>query len=351
MYIREATPDDNAELIELQAKCPQGTTVIVSTVNTPDFFARAKAYEDYRVFVACEDKRIIASSACALRNAIVNDKIEKVGYVFQGFVDPGYRGKRIAGQLHQTREEYLRKRGAVLCYGVIIEGNTPSMRHIGRKGLKRHRTLVMPAIAVFKEMDVTSKGKVRPIVREDLPAVANLLNETWQGYELYEPMTADTFDQLVARTPAYSYDNVFVLEDDSQITACLGYWDWSRVMRITVKALSFKMRAVVFLLDIARIFRPIPRGPKPGDILKQMVLTPIGFKDPKYLTPLLRYVNNQAFLKGIQQIFFLCERGHPLLSSLKGFIHIDTAMHLYMKPLRENMLISDHHVFVSGLDL
>lgn len=53
MVIREATADDNSELQQLQAKCPQGTTLIVSTVDTPDFFARVKAYESYKVYVAC----------------------------------------------------------------------------------------------------------------------------------------------------------------------------------------------------------------------------------------------------------------------------------------------------------
>ena len=60
MYIREATAGDNNELRELQAKCPQGKTLIVSTINTPDFFARAKAYESYKVFVACTNGHIIA---------------------------------------------------------------------------------------------------------------------------------------------------------------------------------------------------------------------------------------------------------------------------------------------------
>ena len=57
MNVREAVAEDNDELQELQAKCPQGTTLVVSTVNTPDFFARAKAYESYKVFVACEGQR------------------------------------------------------------------------------------------------------------------------------------------------------------------------------------------------------------------------------------------------------------------------------------------------------
>lgn len=351
MHIREATLDDNAELIELQARCPQGTTVIVSTVNTPDFFARAKCYEDYKIYAVCEDTQIIASAACALRSVLINDKIEKVGYEFQAFVAPEYRGRRIAGQLHHVREEYLKKQGAVLSYGLIMEGNTPSIRHVTRQGFRRYRTVVMPTISVFKEMALPSQSNIRSVIPEDLPAVANLLNTTWQGYDFPEPVTAESLERLLRTMPEYGYESVFVLEDSGEIVACLGFLDWSQIMQITVKALSLKMRAVCFALDIIGKFRPIPRGPKPGDILKQMVLTPIGFKDAKDIAVLLRYVNNQALKKGIQQIFFLCERRHPLLDGLKGFIHIDTTMHLYIKPLQENPLIISRPVFVNGLDL
>ena len=55
MLIREAIPNDNDELIKLQARCPQGTTVIVSAVNMPDFFARSNVYEDLKVYVALEE--------------------------------------------------------------------------------------------------------------------------------------------------------------------------------------------------------------------------------------------------------------------------------------------------------
>jgi hypothetical protein len=64
LYIRDAMLDDNEELQELQGQCPMGTTLIVSTVNTPDFFARVKAYESWKVLVACENSRIIGSAAC-----------------------------------------------------------------------------------------------------------------------------------------------------------------------------------------------------------------------------------------------------------------------------------------------
>ena len=351
MDIREASIDDNDALIELQGKCPVGTTMIVSILNTPDFFARAKAYEDYKVYVICEGKRIIASGACALRDAVVNGRTEKVGYQFQLFVDPEYRGRRLGGQLHFVREEYLKKRGAVLSYALIIEGNTPSMRHVGRLGVKRQRQLVMSSISVYKEMEVAAGGKVRSMLTEDLRGVAALLNEAWQGYELYEPMTADAFERLVARTPAYSYDNIFVLEDDGQIVACLGFWDWSQVMNITVRAITRKMRATGFILDVLRLFRPLPRGLRPSDTLKQVALIPIGYKDPEHLAALLRHVNNQAFLRGIEQIFLICDREHPLLGSLRDFVHIDSTVYLYTKPLQPGVSIADKLVFISGLDL
>lgn len=49
METREARPDDNEELLALQDRCPQGKSPVISIVNTPDFFARAKAYDMTKV--------------------------------------------------------------------------------------------------------------------------------------------------------------------------------------------------------------------------------------------------------------------------------------------------------------
>ena len=351
MKIREATLEDNDELIELQAQCPQGTTIIVSTVNTPDFFARAKVYENYKVFVVCEDNRIIASAACGLRRALINDKIEKIGHEFQAFVHPSYRGRRIAGQLHRAREEYLKQQGAALSYGLIMEGNKPSIRHVQRQGFKHHRAFIMPVIAVYKEIPITYEGTIRTMTSDDVREIAELLNLTWQGYEFYEPMSEEELKNLTKRTPGYDYDSIFILEEYGEIKACLGFWDWSKVTQVTVKALSLRMRALTLMLDTARLFTPVPHPPRPGELLRQIILTPIGFKDINHITTLLKHVNNLAYSEGIEQIFFVCDRGHPLKSNLRGFIHIDTGMNIYIKPLSEDILPGNQPVFISGLDM
>lgn len=349
--IREATQEDNEGLQRLQAQCPQGTSLVVSTVNTPDFFARVKAYADYRVYKAEENGRIIASAACALRTAMVNGHMVKVGHLFQTFVHPDFRGRRIAGLLLVTREEYLKQRGAVLAYALIMEGNSPSMQHAERHHYRRHNTLVMPGIAVTKETDLNSFGNIRRISTEDLAAVTKLLNETWGNCELYEPLSPETLLQFIERTPAYDLQNLFVLEEGGEIVACLGYWDWSRVTKIRVEKLNLKMRLAGIAANLTSHFASLPHAPQPGNLLKQIVLTPIGFQNARQLAVLLRYINNIALIQDIGYIYFICQRKHPMITALKGFFHIDTALHLYIKPLHENVALGERPVFISGIDL
>jgi hypothetical protein len=81
------------------------------------------------------------------------------------------------------------------------------------------------------------------------------------------------------------------------------------------------------------------------------MLAPIGFKEPAHLTLLLRYLNNGALSRGIEQIFCICESSHPLLNSMKGFIRINTGVNLYVKSLKPNIWISDKPVFIDGIDM
>ena len=351
MYIREATPGDNNELRELQAKCPQGKTLIVSTVNTPDFFARAKAYESYKVFVACTNGHIIGSGTCVLKNAIVNGQLHRIGYLFQLFVNPEYRRKGVARELFRYREDYLTQQGAALAYALIMEGNIPSMRYVVGQGFKRHRTLVMPSLAIYKEMYIPFQGKIRPIEEEDLDAVAELMNDTWQGYDFYEPISAEGLAAFIQRIPAYSFDNLLVLEYQGRILSCIGFWDWRKIMRITVIERNLKMRIIGSMLDMLGRLRPMPTGVCTGETLNQIMLTPIAFKDPVHLTTLLRRMNHVALSNGIDQIFLICESGHQLLKSLKGFIRINTEVNLHVKSLNPNILIGDRPVFVDGIDM
>jgi hypothetical protein len=225
------------------------------------------------------------------------------------------------------------------------------MRYIERRDFKLHRTVVMPGLSVYKKMATTSGGNVRSARPEDLINLAELLNETWKNFELYGPTSAEGLSQFISRTPGYSLDNILILEERGEILAFLGYLDWGQIMRITVEAMSLKMRTMALMLKIASVFRTMPSFIKPGDILKQLMITLIGYKDPTHLSVLLKHLNNQALQSGIEQIFCVCERNHLMLKSLKGFIRIDTAINLYVKNFQQENLISDKSVFIDGVDI
>jgi hypothetical protein len=200
-------------------------------------------------------------------------------------------------------------------------------------------------------MPSQSKGHIRPLQPGDLAAVAELLNRTWKAFDLYEPVSADALADLIERVPAYDFENVQVLEEHGEIAACLGSWDWSQIACITVQSLNPRMRLIRLGLSMIRPIRPTLQLPRPGDPLRQMVLTPIGYKDPKHLGTLLVHLNNQALKAGIGQIFCICEHDSSLLNSMTGFIRLDTRMHLYVKALVPDLSIGERPVFVDGIDL
>jgi hypothetical protein len=111
------------------------------------------------------------------------------------------------------------------------------------------------------------------------------------------------------------------------------------------------MRAAGLFTDIAVRFRPMPSMPKVGKVLKQMVLAPIAFQNPRQIAVLLRHVNNLALLRNVEYIHCICDRTHPFLQALKGFFRIDTKMHIYMKSLQEDIMVGDKPIFISGIDL
>lgn len=348
--IREATLADNSVLQALQARCPQGTSLVLSTVNTPDFFARARAYPTHMIYVARIAGEPVGSAACAIREALLAGELRRVGYEFQYFTAPEHRGRGVARRLRGAIEAWLVAQGAVLSSALIIEGNIPSMRLFEREGFGRQRTLEVSALLPYRPVAVPARGRVRPIAPRDYPAAARLLNDTWAGHDLYATASPERLAAFVARTPGYDPADLWVLEEGDEVVACLGAWDWGRITRVTVERLSPRLRAIGAVLDVLRHLRPAPRLPRAGDALRQWALTPIAFREPEHLAVLLRHANNEAVRRGADQLVTVCEPGHPLLRACRGLFRVGVGGHLYVRGLRP-LALGGRPVYLDGIDL
>lgn len=345
---------DNEELIALQVRCPQGTTLVLSATNTPDFFARARAYPAHHVFVAEEDGQIIGSAACGLHEVLLGGEVRTVGYEFQYFTAPEARGQGVARELRGRVEQVLVAAGAALSYALIVEGNAPSRRVLKHQGFRPHRTLQTAVFLPYRPVDAegVGVGMVRPLVPDDYPVVADLLQAAWGGHDFYEPLSPARLSELVERLPAFAADDLWglELEDGGELVACLGIWDWSRITRVEVQRLTPQLRLIGGALDALRLLRPMPRMPKAGQELRQWALILPGFREPARLAPLLRHANNQALQRGADTLVALCAKDDPLLRASSGLFHATSGMQLYVKPLQA-LAFGDRPVHLDAIDL
>ncbi|MFN0071974.1 MAG: GNAT family N-acetyltransferase [Chloroflexota bacterium] len=348
MEIRDADQSDNDALQALQSRCPQGSSLVVTTVNTPDFFARIKAYPQYRVLVATDQARIVGSTAVGIRPAWLGEQQSRVGYVCQVFVDPAVRRQGIAGALISAAGEYLEDESVPLAYTLILDDNFASRRTFERQGYRHHRGVSMRVLAVRGSVTIEPRGKVRSAQSDDLAAIAALLNETYRGCELAEPHSAESLEQFFQRTPAMAVEDIRVLERDGAIVACVGVQDWSGVTQITVESLGLRLRVLGWLLTTTRV---LPRFVHPGEVLKQLTLIRIGFRSRADLAVLVRSINNEAYQRGFSQVCCISESSGTLLKSTRGLIGVDNTMQIYLKDVQAGGIVSDGPLYVDGVDL
>jgi L-amino acid N-acyltransferase YncA len=353
MKILEANLSDSAALQALQARCPQGLSLSIYSINTPDFFARAKAYEAYKVFTAYDaNDMLLGSAAVGLRTGRINGEMQRLGYEFQYFTAPEARQRGVAQALRGAIEEYLRAQNVALTYAMIIDGNLPSMHLFERQGFYCYRKLPNIIWLPYKKMPEPG-ASVRTAKAGDLAAIAELYNTTWRGHAFAEELTAQTLTERIERLHAFTLENLLVLEENGRLVAALGYWDWSQITQIRIKSLSPSLRWLERATSLAGKVVKLPKLPRKGDIMRQWCLTPIACEQPVHLQPLLARLNNLAIQNNIGQILALCEKDSPLQRALKlkGSFQTSSLSQIYVKPLIPQLNLNDVPLFIDSIDL
>lgn len=351
MHIREARPEDNQALMDLQARCPQGRGLVTSLVNTPDFFARARAWPEHRVFTVHDGQGLMASGSCALAQALINGEPRRVGYQFEYFVDQRARRQGAARAMMRRIEEHLAAEGAELSYMMVMQGNLPSLNLCRSLGYQVHRDLTMQVLMVFREMKAQDGEPIRTAGPEDFDAAAELINRAWEGHDFHQPTSGPKLGRFLADTPGHSPDNLLILDGPAGPRACVGLWDWASITGVTVLSVTRRMTLTRLMLDLLGRFRPMPRMPRPGQRMRQWCLTSLGFEQPAELAALLARANNLALAQGVSTIFLLADNEPWVAEALAGRQCIQVGMHLLAKPLAGGAMPGNRPVRLDGIHL
>ena len=332
--IRDAVETDDAVLIELQKRCPMGSSLILQLDSSPSFFNRSKHQTENHIVVAVEDGVIVGSGSCAIMEKRVNEKILRTAYYYNLMVDPNHRRKGIAAHLGDRREEIAVEQDCDLVFCQITEGNIPSIRLQEKRGFMHVRDTTSYVLMVYKPQNPTTNGKIRPAEKTDLSRIVDLINTTHSEYDLYKPLKIDEFNELLEKRAFYDLHNILVFEREGIVEACLGYWDYDKVTKMTVLQLSRKHRLMSLVLAFLGIFKKMPRIPNSGDLMKQYFIQDIGFTTPEYLWELMKYLNNIALENDIQYLTMLGVED-PISDVMSKFMNTTSTEHIYAKPLKD----------------
>jgi GNAT superfamily N-acetyltransferase len=329
MIIREAVPDDNQSLIELQRKCPMGTDLVLQLDSGPDFFNRSRGYENWHVLVAEEEGVLLGAAGYTVQDKPIGGKMSSMVYEYGFMVDPGARRRGVASALQREIEK--RTADSDIMHLNIIEGNASSHSFFTGHGFQRVKGCVPFMVMAYKEHSV-DKYRIRRMRKDDIPVVVDLLNETYRGYEMYNEMTESSFREYYGRLPFYDMDDIYLYEGDT-VLAVAGVWDYDRVMKFKLMGFNTKWKLMRMMTNFMGLFTQMPRIPDMGEEMTNWYLTPIGFRDAHAANQLLGYLLNLAYKQGVMMINLPMDVDSHVKEIRGRYRHGTGSFFWYMKPV------------------
>ena len=65
----------------------------------------------------------------------------------------------------------------------------------------------------------------------------------------------------------------------------------------------------------------------------------------------MKHVNNLAFRKELEMVFFVCEQDSQILNSFKGFFRMNSRIYLYIKPFQEGARLNGGPVYADAFEI
>lgn len=169
--VREARPEDNDGLIALDAACSMGEAVALRFDRSPDFFARAGAYERAIVLVAEVDGRLVGIGAAAFKVLRVGGSVGPWAYLFDLRVAPETRRRGVASAVGDGLRARLRAAGVSRAYSLVLSDNASSSAFVSGRGSEMVRTCRIAFVGLPAEE--SGGPPARRMEREEAAACAD----------------------------------------------------------------------------------------------------------------------------------------------------------------------------------
>lgn len=268
-------------------------------------------------------------------------------------VDPQERRKGIAMKLQERIEHNAVEKGVDLLYLTILEDNMPSIGLFSKMGFEKIKDCATFSLMAYKKQRITKETNIRSVGESNLTEVASMINEMYQDYNFFHPLKAKDLLDYTRRIPGFDLHNMFMFQDNQDIKACLGYWDYAKVRKYIVQKFNWRLRTQLSLLKLASLFTEMPRIPKPGEPLVSYNLTTLAFKDPEGMTELIKHVLNIAIEDKVNLLHIPVDLKSQAAEVLSRFRHARVGLQLFVKNLSGNNFsrLREDKVYVDATEI
>jgi len=295
-----------------------GGTIQLVFDRSPDFFARSRAYESFRMCVAEQEGTLIGVGGVTVKSLRVNGIRHRWAYFYDLRVHPSHRRRGIAGLIANALVDGIRDAGITSAYSLVIEGNAPSESFVEMRGSLPFKRC---ALALLSGEAGASRLERIPDVSSE---VASLLEATYRSYHFTPPWDPETLHGTLDRLTPLGWEGMYGRRAEKGWGCCFGLWDYSSVMQMTFRRRGAEMHTRPFFLY------------------------PFGWQDPQWLLDGLRAA--QAVIASGGTLLLPYVSGDPV-SAVIPQDAFRVGMTLYVRGPAPKEVQTDGFVFIDPADL
>jgi hypothetical protein len=342
MRFELATRGHDADVRRLLRDNPMPGLISLTFEREPDFFFGAAIEGDvHQTLVGCTSSgRVVGLASRSIRDAFLDGRVSRLGYLSQVRIDPAYRGRSLlAGGWAKIRE--LHDSDPAEAYiTTIIADNA-----VARRVLEKDRP-TKPSYRPWGELHTLALVPRRRSLRswlpwpreirrgspEMLPDIVDCLRRNYERYQFAPHWTAEVIADP-SRCRGLSAENFWVALDGGRVTGCVAVWDQQGFKQSVVRGYGRALRYSRPLVNALSRVASLPRLPAVGQPIPHAYLSHVAVDgdDGRVLVSLVDRALHAAREQKLAYLALGLMDANPLLKPMqKAFRHIDYRAILYV---------------------
>ncbi|MDD3626485.1 MAG: GNAT family N-acetyltransferase [bacterium] len=305
MKLRDALPEDNMQLLELDRRVSQGEWIELA-FEKKNFFFKSSQFKKSRILVVEDNGKIIGTLSAGIKEVFLNNKKINVGSVFDLRLDPEYR-KNTSREYYSGIKEmdrWLIENNAEFSCGYVRIDNERAMKAITKRGYAILKKIKFYSAAISRRMNVNEDYFYNE------QEILEMINKKNRKKQLF-------FDrQETADLPLWK--NAIGIRTENGY-ACCRIWDVAQEKEIIIYEMPWYLNLLGKTSYFTSRFLPLPYFPPKNHRIKYWLLMDLiydGKDKKKLIRKLLKKVNNICLENKTRFLLIPSEEDHLLHSAM-----------------------------------